>query len=361
MTHRNEGAVSVVLIICVLLTIIFAGTTYWMYTESEKYRGERDEARETTGKQESEIIAKNLEIQRLNKELTDKSKQNIILTEDRDSQIRLHETAKRRAEEFKRDIENLQQQHRKQLTSKDKYVEELRTERDDLKNKISNLEAQLRDTIDDLNKKIEKVEESKNAMEKVNKDELNQKNSRIAQLEDRVNQLIRRQARQLENIAPDGEVLHADNEKKLIVINLGSKEHIKPGYHFEIFQIRGGGKYVSKGLIEVKEVQEKISLCYLNILLNVNDPVIPGDHIGSPIYDKYEKKRFYVAGDFKKYQAEDVKKLIIESGGIVVDAIDLYTDFVVLGEKGTEPAKKAAIGFGVIMMNENQLLKYLID
>ncbi len=361
MTHRQNGAVSVVLIIFVLLTIIFAGTTYWMFTESETYKGDLAKEKEVSVKWEKQVLEKTETVNALNQELTDKNKLNKQLQEQKDAEVRLHEAAAQRADQFKSDIESLQQQHRKQLDSKTKYNDELRAERDELKNKISNLEAQLRDTIDDLTKKIEKVEDSKNDMEKRFKDELNQKNSRIAQLEDRVNQLINRQARQLENIAPDGEVLSSNNEKRLVVINLGEKEQVKPGYHFEVFQIRGGGKYVSKGLIEVKEVQETISLCYLNTLLNVNDPIIPGDQIGSPIYDKYEKKRFYVAGDFKKYQAEDVKKLIIESGGIVVDEIDLYTDFVVLGERGTEPAKKAAIDFGVIMMNEGQLLKYLID
>ena len=36
MLGNKNGAVSMVMIIFVLLTLTFAGTTYWMYTESEE-------------------------------------------------------------------------------------------------------------------------------------------------------------------------------------------------------------------------------------------------------------------------------------------------------------------------------------
>ncbi|MFC1582914.1 BRCT domain-containing protein, partial [Planctomycetota bacterium] len=139
------------------------------------------------------------------------------------------------------------------------------------------------------------------------------------------------------------------------------RENLKPGLKFEVFQIRGGGKYVPKGIIEVKEVDAKLGYCYMLSLNNISDPIIPGDLVGSPIYDKSEKKKFFVAGDFEKYQNADIKKLIQESGGVVVEAINLYTDFVVLGIKNVGTARTDAIEMGVVMMNESQMLKYLMD
>ena len=54
-------------------------------------------------------------------------------------------------------------------------------------------------------------------------------------------------------------------------------------------------------------------------LFGANDALMPfaGDYllivlIGSPMFDKTEQKKFYVAGDFDRYQTDDIKKLIEE-------------------------------------------------
>jgi len=159
----------------------------------------------------------------------------------------------------------------------------------------------------------------------------------------------------------DGKVIHANNDQKLVAIDLGMKDNIERGMKFEVFQIKGGGKYVSKAIIEIKEVQETISLGYIEKLYNLKEPIIPGDLISSPLYDRHAKKRFHVAGTFKKHKKEDLVKMIQESGGMVVDKIGIYTDFVVLGYKDIGTARQEAIDMGVIMLSEKDLLKYLKD
>ena len=57
----------------------------------------------------------------------------------------------------------------------------------------------------------------------------------------------------------------------------------------------------------------------------------------------------------------EYKKLLEEAKAIVVDKIGIYTDFVVLGYKDIGSAKQEAIDMGVVLLNEEYLLKFLKD
>ncbi|MFH1709059.1 MAG: hypothetical protein ABIF71_14230 [Planctomycetota bacterium] len=358
---RNFGAVSIAMITFVLLTVIFAGTTYWLFNENNNNEKMwRDEV-DKNGVIEAKLQAEKLRADGLDREKLDVNNRMTQEKERADSADNQLKTSKSFNDELKREVGDLHSNHGKQLESKQKFIDEIRTERDILKGKITSLEAQFNTEKDGFIKKIEKLEEEKQAVVKANRDVMSEKNTRITQLETRVQELIGRRARQLDSVDPDGDVVTANIDKGFVGVNIGSKEGLKVGTKFEVFQIRGGGKYVAKGLIEIKEVTATVSFGHILTMASMSDPIIPGDMIGSPIFDKRERKKFFVAGDFTAYQAADVKRLINEAGGDVVEQIDLYTDYVVLGNKNIGNAKNDAIEYGVVMMNEEQLLKYLMD
>lgn len=159
----------------------------------------------------------------------------------------------------------------------------------------------------------------------------------------------------------DGVVLKVDAERKQIVINLGKKENLKPGRIFEVFQVKYGGEYVAKGLIKVIEVRKTESTGQIIKLYNDDSSIHQGDYINSPLYEKHRKIRIYLAGKYKIRNKEEYSKLIEDAGAIVVDRIGIYTDYVVLGHKDIGTAKQEAIDMGVVLMDEDDLSKYLKD
>jgi len=359
--RKISGEVSIVLIIFVLLTLILGGTTYWMYTESERFRAELLIAKKDIADLEQQIQDKQMAIDAVKKELTDWKKECEDWKSKSMSNQRQRDTWIANTEKFKKESEANVKRHRVEIESKKKYIEELRTERKKLNNDITQTEAKLSSVTDTLSKKIEKLERDKQDILQAKRGEVTTLQTRVRQLEDRIAKLIDKRVEQFQSVEKDGEILQANNEQRLVAINLGKRENIQLGMKFEVFQIRGGGKYVPKGVIEIKEVRPTVSLGYIETLHNINDPLMIGDNFGSPLYDRNAKKRFYVAGDFKKYQKGDLEKLIKESGALVVDKIGIYTDFVVLGHKNIGTAKQEAIDMGVVLMNETDLLKYIMD
>lgn len=359
--RNRTGEVSIVLIVFVLLTLILGGTTYWMYTESEKFKILLADKEKENLELEKKIQDKSVEIDVVQKDLMESRKEIQDQKSRGDSAERQRDTWKLNSEKFKKENEENVRRHRVEIESKQKYIKELRDERKKLNNRITQQDAKLSTVTETLTQKIEKLEEEKQDILKNKRGEVAELQSRIRQLEDRISKLIDKRVEQFQSVEKDGEIFQANNEQRLVAVNLGRKENIQLGMKFEVFQIRGGGKYVPKGIIEIKEVQDTVSLGYIEVLNNINDPIMIGDNIGSPLYDRFSKKRFFVAGDFKKFQREDLEKLIKESGGLIVDKVGIYTDFVVLGYKNIGTAKQEAINMGVVLMNESDLLKYLID
>ena len=76
---------------------------------------------------------------------------------------------------------------------------------------------------------------------------------------------------------------------------------------------------------------------------NPVNPIAKGDSIQAPFIPIPEQKRFVVAGTFPQgtaYTRDQLTTLIKLNGGVVQDHVDLFTDFLILGE--TAGAKAGA-------------------
>jgi len=146
----------------------------------------------------------------------------------------------------------------------------------------------------------------------------------------------------------DGDVVRAVAGEDLCYIDLGRRDALKTGMTFAVYsRIRGipeDGK--GKASISVVNVFETTSECRITSSTK-GDPVLEGDVVANPVYDRSHKLTFAVAGDFDldfdgkidDPGGEQVTQLIRSSGGQVVDKIDTRTDFVVLGAPPPMAAK----------------------
>jgi hypothetical protein len=211
--------------------------------------------------------------------------------------------------------------------------------------------AQLAEKLDALKGQLDKED-------RAIREERSRRQTRIAQLEDRIRELLELELRWLTEIEPVGNVLTVEDRSQRVIIDLGSDERAFPGLLFEVFNYEKG-VYVDKGMIEVIEVKPGIAVC--RILKQNNAKLYPmakDDRIGNPTYSPKKPKVFVVAGEFSQYNKTDLEAFIRRSGGIVQDKLGPGVDYLVAGAR-SEREQATAREYQVLGMKEEQLLKYV--
>ena len=139
----------------------------------------------------------------------------------------------------------------------------------------------------------------------------------------------------------DGRVLRAIPGSDVIYIDLGKRDHVKPGMTFEIFSStpgEGRDDFRGKASVEVASVMDTTAECVVTRDLP-GRPIIEGDLVVNIAYERNRLPKFVVRGEFDlNYDGERdwngverIKAIIQAWGGEVVDTIDETTDFIILG------------------------------
>ncbi len=145
---------------------------------------------------------------------------------------------------------------------------------------------------------------------------------------------------EVEAFKPDAKIISVDLQTGIAYINIGSKDKVYRGLTFGIYDRVAPIPLDGKGKAEVKvfDVQQSISAVKI-VSMEKKNPIVTGDIAINLIWDKETPNTFVVAGSFDfdgdgkiDYNGRDqIVKLIERWGGIVVDKIDINTDFIVLG------------------------------
>jgi vacuolar-type H+-ATPase subunit E/Vma4 len=148
----------------------------------------------------------------------------------------------------------------------------------------------------------------------------------------------------------DGQIIRAVAGENIVYISLGERDGLKRGITFAVYSRLGGIPADGKGkaTVLVEQVFETTAECRVTSGTN-GDPIIEGDLVANPVFDKSRKLNFVVAGEFDlnfdgKIDDPDgaqVADLIAQAGGSVVRKIDTRTDFVVLGAPPPLPVEGA--------------------
>lgn len=138
----------------------------------------------------------------------------------------------------------------------------------------------------------------------------------------------------------DGTIMQTVPGEDVVYISLGLQDGVKPGMTFAVYSRTRGVPSDGKGKasIEIVNAFGTISECRVTYEAS-GDPILEGDPIANPIYDRTQRYRFVVAGDFdldfddeiEDPGGQQVIRLIKGWGGEIVDTITTQTDFVVLG------------------------------
>jgi hypothetical protein len=271
------------------------------------------------------------------------------------ARVALEESGKR-LESLKAEYASAERQEYPQL---DKSIANRNTELNTVNQRISEQDALFQKDRTALTEKLDALNAEKDKEDRVLREERSRRQTRIAQLEDRIRELLELDLRWLTEIEPVGAILTVEERSARVIIDLGSNERAFPGLLFEAFSLDKGA-FISKGMLEVIEVKDGISVCRI---LSQKDrrlyPLAKDDRIGNPTFNPKRPKSFVVAGEFELYNKTDLEAFIRRSGGIVVEKVGPGVDFLVAGNR-SDREQASAREYQVVGMKEQQLLRYVL-
>lgn len=132
----------------------------------------------------------------------------------------------------------------------------------------------------------------------------------------------------------DGKVTIVSDDRKTIIIDLGSVHGLKAGQSFEVFELKNGITKIVHGKIDVKEVKMFSSVCSPQIVDKKIPLIVPQYYVGDFDFIAFQRSEFVLVGEFKsRYTLEELTHMLKVKEGIVKNEIGYSTNFLVLGEK----------------------------
>lgn len=266
--------------------------------------------------------------------------------------VRIEETAKRLDARTK----EADAADRKRAPAIEDAVKKRQDELNEALRRISDQEAAFNKERDELTKRLDDLAAAKDKAEKEQRQAHSTRATRVAQLEDKIRELLELQLRRVDELDPDGAVLQVAGD--LAVIDLGTQDRVAPGMRFAVSSTVNG-RQVAKGMLEVVQVSAVIATCRITQTADARRlPITPGDAVASPVYDRRRTPVFVLAGDFKRFSRQDIALFIRNAGGAVAERLGPDCEFLVTGER-SEREQSAARQFAVRAMDEEFLLRFL--
>jgi hypothetical protein len=161
---------------------------------------------------------------------------------------------------------------------------------------------------------------------------------------------------------PDGKITSVNEASGIVWINIGSRDRLKPLTNFSVYPatqlgvMRGPGDIKAK--IEVIKILDgQFAQCRI-IEDSINDPILVGDQIYSPLWQRGIQVHFALIGFFDidgdgKSDRDKVKNIIRSAGGIIDAELSI--------ENTADPEKTNLIRTGNITVDTQYLVRGSVD
>jgi hypothetical protein len=161
---------------------------------------------------------------------------------------------------------------------------------------------------------------------------------------------------------PDGKITSVNEASGIVWINIGSRDRLKPLTNFSVYPatqlgvMRGPGDIKAK--IEVIKILDgQFAQCRI-IEDSINDPILIGDQIYSPLWQRGIQVHFALIGFFDidgdgKSDRDKVKNIIRSAGGIIDAELSI--------ENTADPEKTNLIRTGNITVDTQYLVRGSVD
>jgi hypothetical protein len=139
-------------------------------------------------------------------------------------------------------------------------------------------------------------------------------------------------------LAADGHVVKVAELGSVAYADIGKKDGVLLGMPFSVFSPMELGKEEPKPKASVRVVRIMDDASELRVTVQGNEPIVAGDVLHNPVYDRSRRLRFLLIGkiDVDGDGADDsgsLKALIQELGGRVETELSVQTDYLIAGEQ----------------------------
>lgn len=166
----------------------------------------------------------------------------------------------------------------------------------------------------------------------------------------------------------DGRIVSVAEQGSVGYGDLGKKDGVLLGMTFSIFGAADLGKADPQPKAECRIVKVMSDACELRLYYphKGTSPVVAGDVLLNPVYDRARRLRFCLVGKMDINgdgldDTEQLKALIQEFGGRVDPALTVQTDYLVVGEEPTVPAAPAPSDSPMVKQMYDEARKRFIE
>jgi hypothetical protein len=146
----------------------------------------------------------------------------------------------------------------------------------------------------------------------------------------------------------DGRIVSVGEEGTVAYGDLGKKDSVILGMTFSIFSRSEIGKEKPQPKAEGRIVKIMEKSCEVRLYnIRSDNPVIPGDILVNPVYDRERRLRFVLIGKIDiegsgADQSEQLKGLVQKFGGRVEEEVTPPVDYLIVGDEPQVPPQPAA-------------------
>lgn len=239
--------------------------------------------------------------------------------------------------------QSVKETEKKILEIQDKTIEELKSERAKIAQKVQEVDAAGNLVVEELKSKIVKVDE----MTQKEKDEHQRKMADFEAEEKKLKEEIKKPknprhfSTTIEHpiFKVHGKVLEVDPRNKTGFIDIGSDQRVVKGMRFAAAKPGPRNGYVIKGAVEVKKLWENRCEVEIDAIDARNSPIIQGDLLINPLFDTrrplviaflLDEDAAIIKMSEMNRSADEYKRRLMEIGSKPTTKIDVNTDFAVV-------------------------------
>ena len=149
--------------------------------------------------------------------------------------------------------------------------------------------------------------------------------------ENRIKNLVDKKTLQVQEDAPDGEVLGVGQVRGTVWIDIGRNSKVTRGTKFKIWRVGKGGYRQDIAMIRVIRVDPDMSEARV-IKQIATTRISQGMNVSNPFFNPNEKLRVYIYGDLTNYDTDTARRRLASAGVSVARYLDDRVRIIVLGE-----------------------------
>jgi hypothetical protein len=225
------------------------------------------------------------------------------------------------------------------VRGKDTRISELENEKQQVEDRLTN-------TTNTKDQEIEQLRSQKNQLQEQLVAQANEHKKVVTDLRtqvDRFRNLAQEASKRIDRIRrnnnADGQVLARVVGTNKVYLDVGARDGLLAGTHFEVYELGKGNEVIPKGRVVVQEVNPEYSVAAIEKEFDPYRQVAAYDLVRNPLFEGGKKPKFFLMGDMTgRLSNQETEALIRKAGGEVVTEVTVDTDFIVLGRKESENA-----------------------